>query len=200
MSSAAPLGSHFPLPSVFRQVLKRGCATAALGMGSEPPRGAAPTTPPWGSWGPPPSAALRGSRGEGTGMELGQGWGPGARSLDQEGGTRGCQTHPPGWAPAWLGTPASSCPSRQSFGGGSAPRTRRAQSWEQCRGTGAAGGCRGCPAGEVQVPAAPRSTAPDGAGAGRAARHVSISHDRVNWSLHTSQHRAVPIKGQRSQN
>lgn len=49
-------------------------------------------------------------------MELGQGWGPGARSLDQEGGTRGCQTHWPGWAPAWLGTPASSCPSQQSLG------------------------------------------------------------------------------------
>lgn len=54
-------------------------------------------------------------------MELGQGWGPGARSLDQEGGTRGCQTHPPGWALTWLGTPASSCPSQQSLGVGAPP-------------------------------------------------------------------------------
>lgn len=115
MSSAAPLGSHFPLPSVFRQVLKRLCHGSA-GRGVRAPPWGSAHDPSLGELGSPPSAALRGSRGEGTGMELGQGWGPGARSLDQEGGTRGCQTHPPGWALTWLGTPASSCPSQQSLG------------------------------------------------------------------------------------
>lgn len=41
MSSAALLGSRFPPPSVFRQVLESGWAMTVLAMGSEPSLGRA---------------------------------------------------------------------------------------------------------------------------------------------------------------
>lgn len=95
-----------------------------------------------------------------------------------------------------------------------APRTPGPRAGSCAEGRGRVGtllGVRAGPSGsrhlEGQVPRcspqrsrAGRAAVRGSAGAGRAGRHVSISHGRVNWSLHTSQHRAAPIKGRRSQN
>jgi len=71
---------------------------------------------------------------------------------------------------------------------------------------GVRAGCSGSQHCTAKSPASPQRGRPGraavrgGAGSGRDGWHARISRGRVNWSPHTSQRRAAPIKGRRRQN
>lgn len=103
MSSAALLGSRFPPPSLFRQVLEHGWAMTVLAVGSEPPPGRGHSSSPLRV---SPTSHIDGAQAQGHGVGRGEGTG-----LELSCGATGLLTvlldkagqNPPQAVSAWLG-------------------------------------------------------------------------------------------------
>lgn len=108
--------------------------------------------------------------------------------------------HPPAPQGSWFELRAHPGPQALGLGAVQSTGEVRGHHWvsglaAQGPGTGRSSPC--CP---LQCSWPSRVAVWGSVGSGRAGQRVSIYHGRVNWSLHTSQHRAVLIKGWRSQN